>query len=200
MPISVAGFVFAPMVTAIFFFGEPLAKTNAVAGILTAMLVGLVPFGWLYLVNRAFYAYEDAKTPFRLQIVVTVLATAINLYAAIGPVRYTGIWVGVGQTVSNLAAAAYGLELLRRKLGPLRLGLTLRTYVRLIVASLAAAALTVAPVWMLRSHLSESRLLQLVALAVMGGLYLSLTWSFAHRMRVAEVGELLAPVLRRVRR
>jgi putative peptidoglycan lipid II flippase len=164
------------------------------------MLVGLVPFGWLYLVNRAFYAYEDAKTPFRLQIVVTVLATAINLYAAIGPVRYTGIWVGVGQTVSNLAAAAYGLELLRRKLGPLRLGLTLRTYVRLIVASLAAAALTVAPVWMLRSHLSESRLLQLLALAVMGGLYLSLTWAFAHRMRVAEVGELLAPVLRRVRR
>jgi putative peptidoglycan lipid II flippase len=200
VPISVAGFVFAPMVTAIFFFGEPLAKTNAVAGILTAMLVGLVPFGWLYLVNRAFYAYEDAKTPFRLQIVVTVLATAINLYAAIGPVRYTGIWVGVGQTVSNLAAAAYGLELLRRKLGPLRLGLTLRTYVRLIVASLAAAALTVAPVWMLRSHLSESRLLQLLALAVMGGLYLSLTWAFAHRMRVAEVGELLAPVLRRVRR
>lgn len=200
VPISVAGFVFAPMVTAVFFPRAPLAQTNAVAGILIAMLVGLVPFGWLYLINRAFYAYENAKTPFYLQIVVTVVATAINLYAATAPFRHTGIWVGLGQTVSNLAAAVLGLVLLRRALGRLALGLTVRTYVRLLLASLAAAVVAVAPVWVGRTHLHGSRLLQFLVLAVTGVAYLALTWAIAHRMRVREVGDLVEPVLRRVRR
>lgn len=200
VPVSVAGFVFAPMVTAIFFPRAPLAQTNAVAGILVAMLVGLVPFGWLYLINRAFYAFEDAKTPFRLQIVVTAVATAINLYAAAAPVRQTGVWVGIGQSVSNLAAAALGLVLLRRTLGRLALSLTIRTYVRLVVASVFAAGVVVAPVWLLRTHLAGSRLLQLVVLGASGSAYLALTWIVAHRMRVREVADLVDPVLRRVRR
>ncbi len=200
VPISVAGFVFAPMVTAIFFPRAALAQTNAVAGILVAMLVGLVPFGWLYLVNRAFYAYEDARTPFQLQVVVTLVATAINLYGATAPVRQTGIWVGIGQTVSNLAAAVLGLVLLRRALGRLSLALTIRTYVRLTVASLIAATVAVAPVWVLRAHLAGSRLLQLAVLAVAGAGYLALTWAIAHRMRVREVSDLVDPVLRRIRR
>ena len=56
-----------------------------------------MPFGWLYLVQRVYYAYEDAKTPFRLQVVVTVVATAVNLVAAVAsrPER-AGVVVGLG--------------------------------------------------------------------------------------------------------
>ena len=44
-----------------------------------------MPFGWLYLVQRVYYAYEDARTPVLLQLVVTVVATAANLVALAGP-------------------------------------------------------------------------------------------------------------------
>lgn len=200
VPISVAGFVFAPMVTALFFPSAPRAETDAVAGVLIAMLAGLIPFGWLYLINRAFYAYEDARTPFYLQVVVTAVATVINLYAATVAVERTGVWVGIGQTVSNLAGATLGLLLLRRVLGPLRLRATVQAYVRLVVASVLAAAITVAPVWLLRSELAGDRVRQLLALAVTGSAFMALTWVIAHRLRVREVADLAGPVTRRLRR
>lgn len=200
VPISVAGFVFAPMVTALFFPSFPPAQTNAVAGVLVAMLTGLIPFGWLYLINRAFYAYEDARTPFYLQVVVTTVATIVNLYAATVAVQHTGIWVGIGQTVSNLAGALLGLVLLRRVIGPLGMGATVQTYVRLGVASLLAAAVTVSPVWALRSRLVGDRLAQLAALGITGTLFMALTWLIAHRLRVREVADLVGPLVRRVRR
>ena len=37
-------------------------------------------------------------------------------------------------------------------------------------------------------------------LAVLGSLYLALAWGIAHRLRVREVGDLLAPVTRRLAR
>ena len=70
----------------------------------------LLPFGWLYLVNRVYYAYEDARTPFFFQVVVTIIATIFNLIAYAAPVTSTGIWVGVGQTVSNLVGAILGFR------------------------------------------------------------------------------------------
>ena len=82
------------------------AESLAVAHVMIAMMLGLLPFGWLYLVQRVFYAYEDARTPFCLQVGVTVVATAVTSYALTVDPKHAGIVVGIGQTVSNLAAAA----------------------------------------------------------------------------------------------
>jgi putative peptidoglycan lipid II flippase len=165
-----------------------------------AMMLGLVPFGWLYLIQRVYYAYEDAKTPFYLQVVVTVVATAVNLYAfTVDPTR-AGIWVGLGQTVSNLAAALVGFALLRRRLGLLRLRSTMRLYVRLGIASVVAGLVCWPLVAWLESTLSGGRLSSAIELVVGGGLFLVMVLVLAHLMKVEEVGQLLAPVTRRVRR
>ncbi len=198
VPVGLAGFAFAPLVTAVFFTTSSAAQTDAVAGVLSTMLVGVAPFGWLYLINRVYYAYEDARTPFYLQVVVTGSATAVNLFAATLPVDRTGIWVGVGQTLSNVLAAGIGFVLLRRRLGRLGLGVTVRTYVRLVVASAAAGAIAVGGLHLVSDRIEGSRLMSLAALAGFGMAYVLLTWAIAHRMRVREVEELLAPVLRRL--
>ena len=168
---------------------------------MVAMMIGIVPFGWLYLIQRVYYAFEDAKTPFYLQIVVTLVATVVNLAAALVDPLRTGIVVGLGQTLSNLAAALVGFLLLRRRFGSLRLGPTVRAYVRLATATVVAGVVG----WVVLAGLDRAgvdastwtgALLELVA---GGGVFAVTVLWLAHLLRVDEVSLLLDPVLRRVR-
>jgi putative peptidoglycan lipid II flippase len=200
VPGTVAAVLLGQPAVHLAYFGNTSAQTDAIAHVMIAMMLGLVPFGWLYLIQRVYYAYEDAKTPFYLQIVVTVVATAVNLYAfTVDPTR-AGIWVGIGQTLSNLAAAVVGFALLRRRLGLLRLRSTLRLYVRLAFASAVGALVCWPLVAWLEATLSGGRLSSAVELVVGGGVFLVVVFGLAYLMKVDEVGQLLAPVLRRVRR
>ena len=202
LPATVAVVVLGPQVARTAFPGNSHAETMAIAGVMVAMMVGLVPFGWLYLVQRVFYAYEDAKTPFRLQVVVTVVASAINLTALVAAPARAGVIVGIGQTVSNLVAALVGFALLRRRLGPLRLAPAVRVYVRLALASLTAAVPVVLLVWLLgRVGVDAERWWgAAVQLAVGGAVFVAVALGVAHALRVVEVGQLLDPVTRRLRR
>jgi putative peptidoglycan lipid II flippase len=202
LPVSVAVAVLGPQVARVAFPGTSHSATQAIAGVMVAMMAGLVPFGWLYLVQRVFYAYEDAKTPFRLQVLVTVVASAVNLTAlAVDPSR-AGVVVGLGQTLSNLVAAVVGFALLRRRLGPLQLAPAVRVYVRLALASLVAAVPTVVLVRLLgRLGVDAERWSgAFVQLAVGGAVFVAVALGVAHALRVEEVGQLLDPVTRRLRR
>ena len=140
IPGTVAAVLLGSAAVRVAFPGNSPEQANAIAAVVIAMMLGALPFGWLYLVQRVYYAFEDAKTPFYLQLVVTVVATAANLVAATVDPERTGIVVGLGQTLSNLAAAVVGLALLRRRFGSLRLRQTTRLYVRLGIAALVAGA------------------------------------------------------------
>ena len=50
------------------FIGE-LAATISLGNVLIALLVGLLPFSFVYMMQRAFYALEDTKTPFMFTLV-----------------------------------------------------------------------------------------------------------------------------------
>ena len=184
------------------FYDNTPAATTAIAEVMVAMMIGILPFGWLYLVQRVCYAYEDARTPFYLQLVVTAVATAANLVAALVDPLRTGIVVGLGQTLSNLVAVLLGFALLRRRLGPLRLAATSRVYVRLVIASAFATFVG----WLLLVGLErlgvDGRTWTgaVVELLVAGGGFVVTALALAHRMRVDEVRQLLDPVLRRARR
>ena len=199
VPIAVAGLFFAPYAVRALLLTNP-AETRAIAGVLAAMLTGLLPFGWLYLVNRVYYAYEDARTPFRFQVVVTIISTIFNLIAYAAPVTATGIWVGVGQTVSNAVGAALGFVVLRRRLGSLGLSKTIRQHVRLLLASGVALAVVWGVHQLLPGGLDAGWLGAVGVAALLGPLYVAVTWSIAHRLGVPEIGQLLGPITRRLRR
>jgi putative peptidoglycan lipid II flippase len=205
LPATVAAVLLgAPAVRVAFPSNSP-AEASAIAGVMVAMMLGILPFGWLYLVQRVYYAYEDAKSPFYLQVVVTVVATVVNLVAAAVPPERTGVVVGLGQTLSNTVAAVLGLWLLRRRFGSLHLRSTTRLYVRLAMASVAAAVPTVAVVWVLRQVLPQDAAGHLtwmssVVVVVVGiAVLFPVALAVAHALRVREVALLLDPVLRRVR-
>ena len=199
VPGTVAAVLLGTAGVRLVFFRNSDPQAHAIAAVMIAMMLGLLPFGWLYLIQRVYYAYEDARTPFLLQLVVTAIATAVNLAAFFADPAKVGVLVGIGQTVSNLAAALLGFWLLRRRFGLLQLRATTRLYVRLVAASLGGAVVA----WPVAAGIGLAGLgrfaeapLQLVA---GGGVFVAVVLGLAHVMRVQEVDQLLDPVLRRLR-
>jgi len=98
------------------FFEPEFVHVEAMANVIMAYLAGLVPFSILFVLQRAFYALEDTRTPF----FVTCFQAALFV---VGAVLCTGLpveWIGVGiATVTTLAGTAQTLLaffLLRRRL------------------------------------------------------------------------------------
>ncbi|HET7278030.1 MAG TPA: murein biosynthesis integral membrane protein MurJ [Dermatophilaceae bacterium] len=200
VPATVAGLILGPLAVSVVLFANPPAQTRAVAGVMMAMLVGIVPFGWVYLIQRVYYAYEDARTPFYLQVVVTAIATVVNVTAGFVNPGFTAVLVGIGQTVSNLAAAVLGFVLLRRRLGPLHLRSTARMYLRMTLASLLAGAVAWGLVMVVGTGAKDSLLARATTLALAAAVFLLLVLGAAHVLQVREVAELISPLLRRLRR
>jgi putative peptidoglycan lipid II flippase len=200
VPGTVAAVLLGTAAARLVFFRNTDPQAHAIAAVMIAMMLGLLPFGWLYLIQRVYYAYEDARTPFFLQLVVTGVATAVIITAFFVDPARAGVLVGIGQTASNLVAAALGFWLLRRRFGLLRLRTTTRLYVRLVAASVAGALVA----WPVIATVGRLRLGRFVEaplqLAVGGSVFLAVVLGLAHLMRVQEVDQLLDPVLRRLRR
>ncbi|MDO5644708.1 MAG: lipid II flippase MurJ [Dermabacter sp.] len=116
--------------------------------VLAGYVVGLTPFAALYLVKRFFYAYEDARMSFMMQIPVTLVSLLAlwPILAFVDP-RYATATATVVSSLGNLIAWLMGLAFMRRKLSQLGVDSstmsgtsTLLTLVRLLIAAAFAAA------------------------------------------------------------
>lgn len=198
VPIAIGTLVLGTCLSAVIFLGNTRQTTDAIGYLAMAMMVGLPAFAVYYVTQRAFFAYEDAKTPFWLQIVNTGVAVAAALGSLALPSEYRALGVAGGQALSNVVAAAMALILLRRRLGRLGLFTTVRTYVRVTLASLPAAALAYG-IFVGAQLVLPGTLALAVALVLGGVVFVGLFVVVARRMRVRELDEVLDPVLRRLR-
>jgi len=199
VPATVGAFVLGFAATATLYAGSSENSTRGIAMVMMAMMSGLVPFGVFFLLQRVFYAFEDGRTPFRLAVVVTVVATVCNLASLLLPPAWIVVGVGVGQALSNLAGMAVGLVLVRRRLNGLPLGEVIRTYVRLGVASLVAA-IAAYLVLLGVGLLIHGPPYNLVALTAGGLIFVGTYFMAARTLRVREIDDLLGPMLERARR
>jgi len=199
IPATVGAFVLGFAVTATLFAGNSAAETRGIATVMMAMMVGLVPFGILFLLQRTFYAFEDAKTPFKLTVVVTVIATVANLASLLLPLRWIVVGVGAGQALGNLVAMAIGLVLVRRRLSGLPLSEVTRTYVRLGVASVVAGTGALIVQFGL-GHVVEGKLYSPLSLVAGGLVFAGIYVAAARKLHVHEIDDLVGPVLERARR
>ncbi len=161
------------------------ASVDLVAGVLRFFVIGLVPFSIFQLFLRAFYAMQDAKTPFLINCWAVALNTAVNI-----PMF---AWLGVkGLAAGHALAYVFGVALQGRSLSKRIGGLG---GARLLDSALrigAAGALMGLVVWgasipLRDSLLGEAFLRQTLALGglVVGGgaAYLF----FAHLFKVQEL-------------
>jgi putative peptidoglycan lipid II flippase len=181
-----------------FFTLSETATTRNLAYVAIAMLIGLVPFSAQYLFQRAFYAFEDAKTPFLIQIPIVAIWSIGNVISllALPPDRIV-IGVGVSMSVANTVGAIISAVVLHRRLGSIDGGNVLRTHVRYLVAVVVAGA--VAALLARGCHLvaGDSKSASLLAALVGGVAVVGVYVGLLRRMRVSELDDALGPLLRR---
>jgi len=193
--------VLGPDMASTLFPGNSLRDTDAIAYTTMAMILGVVPFSAQYLLQRAFYAYEDARTPFLIQLPVIATAATGSIIAlhTLSP-KWIVVGVGVGMSTGYALGAMISFLVLRRRIHGVEGRAILRTYSRLVVAAAIAAVPGLVVTRALHHALGEGKAVGLLSLAV-GGLAMLVVYVLAcHRMRVRELDELAGPLLRRMGR
>lgn len=161
-----------------------------------ALLIGLVPFTVCVVVQRAFFAYEDARTPFIMQLWCTIITAVLAVPCLLLPDPWIGFGVSLAGSIAYFAEATIGFRSLRAKRLPqLRMVGVMQTWARLIVASVLALAVTFAVRWLLSEVVGTSSRATNFAILVPTALVFSALYVvFARRLHVREVEELIDAV------
>ncbi|MFJ7075273.1 murein biosynthesis integral membrane protein MurJ [Streptomyces sp. NPDC098781] len=190
-----------PMCTLMFGSSGAGEATN-MGFMLMAFGLGLIPYSVQYVVLRAFYAYEDTRTPFyNTVIVAAVNAVASAVCYFVIPAR----WAVVGMAASYGLAYAIGVGVawsrLRKKLGgDLDGARVMRTYARLGLASVPAVLLSGAACYGITQTLGQGVLGSFAALLAGGAVLLVVFFVAARRMRIDELNSLVGMVRGRLGR
>jgi putative peptidoglycan lipid II flippase len=190
VPAAVASAVLAtPMVRLLYQRGEfEPSQTTVVAGALAAFSLGLMFNGAMLLLNRAFFSLQSNWIP------TAVALVNLGLNAVLDAVFWHfGVWgIPLATSLVNIAGTVALLVLLRRRIGRIELGETVRA-VALITAASAVLAIVAWPIWhVLDDALGRSTLAQVVSLGtalVAGGAAYLISCKALH---VREIEALLA--------
>lgn len=194
IPCTVGAMVLGPPLIAAFY--GPGERWN-IGSIMLPMMLGLTAYGLCVMVQRVFYAYEDAKTPFRMQLICSIIAAVITLGSLLLPAHYVGIGIGLSLTVSNYAQGVIGYRWLRGTTGPIGIRDVVQSYVRLLAASLVAGVPTFV-VAQLLGRVLGGHIGGFVVVLVGGVVFLAVFVLVGRRMRIRQIDQLIDPVMRRL--
>ena len=177
--------------------------TQQTALALSCYSVGLAGYAALKVLNPAFYALGDARTP----MLVSLASIAINFGAAATMIHVTGLG-HAGLAMSTSIVALFGFvvlfDVLRRRIGGVH-GRELRAGIaKVLIASLAMAAVTALSSHAMERWLGVSQLARLGDLAVSIPLALAVFYGACRALGVSELDLAIlafsAPIRRRLRR
>ncbi|MFF7642902.1 murein biosynthesis integral membrane protein MurJ [Streptomyces canus] len=192
--------VLAPQLTGVAYqYGNVSeADARAIGWVLMAFAPGLAAFSAQYVLSRGFYALGDTRTPFLLTLVVAGSNAGLSTAAyVLLPTR----WAVAGIAAAYAVACTVGLcctsLALRRRLGR-PLNRVLGTHVRLAAACLPGAVLAYAVSSWFTDRLGNGLAGNTSGL-LLGTVLIGLSvLALARPLRIAEVGDLAAPLARRL--
>jgi len=185
-------------------FGGTFSEITALGNVLLAYLAGLIPFSVLFVLQRVFYALDDTRSAFFLQLFQSAVFVAGLLAVMLLPTQWIAVGVAGMMSISGTLGTLVAAVVLRRKLGGLGAGLILRRTLWFLGAAVVAGAVGLAGVWAWGGFEAggfavSSRLGGGVVVAVVGtGMALVYVGLLA-LTRNPEFVALSAPVLRRFR-
>ncbi|MDA0289878.1 MAG: murein biosynthesis integral membrane protein MurJ [Actinobacteria bacterium] len=139
MVLASAGLIVVSLPFARQFGGEP-DSIRAMALVIALYSLGLVAFSVLFVVQRVFYALEDTRTPFFLQVVQATLFIALALAVATLPLGQIAWGLALSASIAGGIQTLVALVVLRRKLGGLSLKPLIVNFAKFFLAALPASA------------------------------------------------------------
>jgi putative peptidoglycan lipid II flippase len=167
-------------------FAGEYPATSALGNVIAAFMIGLLPFSFVYMMQRAFFALEDTRTPFIFTTIQISLHIAGSLtMGAVMPKQYLVVSIALVTALSISVQGIVAYALLKRRIGGLRgFGVSAST-LKFVLAAIPAAALGTLTLWSL-GGISEGafpleRVVTAVASSALVGVvmlisYLGLLW------------------------
>ena len=121
-------------------FGGEGESIRAMALVISCYTLGLLAFSVLFVVQRVFYALEDTRTPFFLQVLQAIVFISLALTASTLPVDQIAYGLALSASIAGSIQTLTAIAVLRRKLGGLALTPVIATFARFAVAALPASA------------------------------------------------------------
>ncbi|MGW2541224.1 murein biosynthesis integral membrane protein MurJ [Kitasatospora sp. NPDC001574] len=201
VPAAAVFLALAPQLTGVAYqYGQVSeADSQAIGRVLVAFAPGLAAFSAQYVLSRGFYALGDTRTPFLLTLVIAGTNAALSSAAYILlPPR----WAVVGIAGAYAAACTTGLyctgRALRRRLGRPFNGV-FGTHVRIAVACLPGAIVAYVGSRWLTERMGHGLTGDAAGLLLGTSIIAVSVLTLARPLRLTEVGELVAPLTRRLR-
>src|SRR5690606_25827266 len=124
-------------------------NAQAMALVIAAYMLGLAPFGAVFVLQRAFYALEDTRTVFFLELVKSALYVVGFVFCMTLPVDYIAVGIALVTVVSVTIQTLVAFLVLRRRIGHLGGRVLLRRHISYAASAIAAAAAGLVIVWSL---------------------------------------------------
>jgi putative peptidoglycan lipid II flippase len=185
-------------------FSQTHAQSGAMAAVLIAYLVGLLPFSIVFVLQRTFYSLEDTRTPFLFQTFQSILLVAGMLFAGTLGAPVIAFGIAVATTLADIALVIVAAVLLSRRIHGLGAGMVVRSYLRFAIAVLPAAAVGVGLDYLLGAFdggfAVSGRFAALLSVAIIGAAMGLVYAGMLALLRVREFTNLVEPIRRRLGR
>jgi putative peptidoglycan lipid II flippase len=131
------------------FFESNVDNMRAMGNIIIALLLSLVPFSAVFVMQRVFYALEDTRTVFFIEVAKQAVFVTGALVVMNLPVELIGVGVAIATSIAVTAQFFITFFVLRRKLGTLDGRRILTRYLEYFGAAVVAGAVGVGLLWLL---------------------------------------------------
>jgi putative peptidoglycan lipid II flippase len=158
-----------------------------------------------FMMSRVFYANEDARTPFYIQLVLALVNVVAAFFIQFLPFDQIIFAIAILYTGGNILSVIVSAFFLRRLLGHLDGPRIANSYIRMGYAALGSAVAGVGALWLLGNYSPvgfawTNRLTALVTIIVVGPVMLAAYLLLLKLFRVTELRDLLRPLLGRLGR
>jgi len=201
VPASVALLVLGqPIATLVFGHGQTSAEDARFVGTMLSLFAcGLVAFSAYQLQLRAFYALQDTRTPALMNLGINATAIVVDVVLWLSlPNDQKALGLAAGQASSYIVGVVVCSRVLARRVPRDAEGHVLRTALRCLLAAAVPAALALGVSLGVQELAGRSPLGSGLAAAAAGLVLIAGYLPLARRLRVAEVDELVEPVLTKI--
>lgn len=186
-------------------FESDFSNVVAMGNVILAFLVGVVPFGAFFIIQRTFYALGQTRTTFFLQCLQSVVFVGVALLCMMLPSVWIAAGVAGATTIAGFAHAMVGVFLLRKRLGGSGGRLLSVRYLQYfglsLISGVAGAGLLVVMGGFSATGFAQAGRFEAILSIACVGLFMALIYgALLALIRNPELTAFTGPLLRRIRR